>query len=138
MIFLTANQENARRDLAGLIYKGNLLDRATPVRNMIGALALAKQLDYRQTYDAYEKLNDEARSKFSLDNFLKVKQKEREIIAQGQQRVPILMTALFDLDKAININTQAQSRNRVIGLISSFAGGFLLLVANLIASVEKE
>jgi len=105
---------------------------------MIGALAIAKQLDYRRTYDAYEKLNDEARSKFTLENFMKLKQTEREIISLGQQRVPILTKTLFDLDKAVNLNAQAQSRNRVIGLISSFVGGFLLLAANLIALSQKE
>ena len=52
MIFIQAQQGSARRDVADLIYKGNMLDRATPVRNMIGALAVAKQLDYRQTYGA--------------------------------------------------------------------------------------
>jgi hypothetical protein len=47
LIFILAQQENARRDLASLIYQGNILDRATPVRNMIGALAVARQLDYK-------------------------------------------------------------------------------------------
>jgi hypothetical protein len=47
LIFILSQQEGARRELASLVYKGNMLDRATPVRNMIGALALAKQLDYR-------------------------------------------------------------------------------------------
>jgi hypothetical protein len=36
---------STRRDLLGLLYQGNLLDRAEPVRNMIGALALARLLD---------------------------------------------------------------------------------------------
>lgn len=56
LIFILAQQDGAREELARLISKGNLLDRATPVRNMIGALALAKQLDYRQAYDQYERL----------------------------------------------------------------------------------
>ena len=50
-----------------------MLDRATPVRNMIGALAIAKQLSYRQTYDAYEKLNDETRTNLTFENFTKLK-----------------------------------------------------------------
>ena len=43
LVFILAQQENARRDLANLICKGNVLDRATPVRNMIGALAVPNQ-----------------------------------------------------------------------------------------------
>src|SRR5580658_2029470 len=35
LIFVTAHQDRARQDVAELIYKGNMLDRATPVRNMI-------------------------------------------------------------------------------------------------------
>lgn len=90
MIFILALQGTGRQDIAGLIYKGNMLDRATPVRNMIGALAIAKQLDYRETYDAYEKLNDETRANLSFDNFTKLKAAEQTIIAKGQERVPLL------------------------------------------------
>ena len=34
LIFILAHQEIARQDVAILIYKGNILDRTTPVRNM--------------------------------------------------------------------------------------------------------
>jgi hypothetical protein len=62
LIYLLGLQGNARPELARLIYQGNILDRATPVRNLLGSLALAKVLDYRATYDAYEKLSDAARA----------------------------------------------------------------------------
>lgn len=132
LIFILALQATARQDLAELIYKGNMLDRATPVRNMIGALAIANQLDYRQTYDVYEKLNNETRAKLAFDNFTKLKQAERTIIAKGQERVPLLLNNLFQCEKAMNINEASQKKIRVIGLIASFLGGFLLLFANLI------
>jgi hypothetical protein len=45
LIYMLALQPGARQDLAGLIYKGNLLDLAEPVRNIIGALALAAPAD---------------------------------------------------------------------------------------------
>jgi hypothetical protein len=73
LVFILAQQENARQDLASLIYKGNVIDRATPVRNMIGALAAAGQLDYRSTYNAYERLNDETRAELSFENFTRRK-----------------------------------------------------------------
>ena len=137
LIFVTAHQDTARRDLAELIYKGSMLDRATPVRNMIGALAIAKVLDYRTTYDAYAKLNDEARANLTLDTFMKVKQAERTIITKGQERVPVLMKALFEVERELNANAQAQGRNRVIGLFSSLLGSFLLLLANLVAARQE-
>jgi hypothetical protein len=138
LIFILALQGTARQDLASLIYKGNMLDRVTPVHNMIGALAIAKQLDYRQTYDAYKELNDETRENLSFDNFTKLKQTEQAIIVKGQQRVPLLLNDLFEIEKAINANEAAQKRNRMIGLVSSILGGLLLLFANLIAKSRAE
>lgn len=137
LIFVLALQDSARQDIAGLIYKGNMLDRATPVRNMVGALAIAKQLDYRQTYDAYEKLNDDARANLSPDNFTKLKQAEKDIIVKGQERASMLINGLFEIEKAINANGAAQKRSRVIGLASSVFGNLLLLFASLIAESRQ-
>lgn len=133
LIFILAQQGNARQDVSGLIYQGNMLDRATPVRNMIGALAIAKQLDYRQTYGAYEKLNGETRAHLSFESFTKLKQVEKVIVTAGQERVPLLLSSVFELEKEINANEAAQKRNRLIGLVSSVFGSFLLLFANLVA-----
>jgi hypothetical protein len=133
LIFILAQQQSARQDVASLIYQGNLLDRVTPVRNMIGALAMANQLDYRQTYDAYERLNEETRANFSFANFTKLKQGEKELIVKGQERVPVLLTSMFEIEKAINAKQAAQTRNRMVGLISSILGSSMLLGANLIA-----
>jgi hypothetical protein len=133
LIFILAQQDSAREQLARLISKGNLLDRATPVRNMIGALALAKQLDYRQTYDQYEKLNDATRSDLSPANFTKLKDEEKKIIVQGQDRIPLLLNELFEIETAINANEAAQKRQRLMGLIASILGSSLLLLANLFA-----
>jgi hypothetical protein len=137
LIYILAQQENARKDVAGLIYQGNVLDRATPVRNMLGALAIAKQLDYRQSYGAYEKINDAARAEpSSFEKFNKLKQVEKAIIMAGQERVPLLLNDMFETEKAIRANETAQKRNRAIGLLSSIFGNFLLLLANLIANRE--
>ena len=104
---------------------------------MIGALAIAKQLDYRQTYDAYEKLNVETRANLSFAKFTKLKQVEKGIIVTGQERIPVLLTQLFEIDKAINAREAALKKNRVIGLISSILGTFLLLLVNLISEKGK-
>jgi cell fate (sporulation/competence/biofilm development) regulator YlbF (YheA/YmcA/DUF963 family) len=58
---------------------------------MIGALAVAKQLDFRSTYDAYERLNNETRANLSFENFTRLKQEEKNIIVKGQERVPLLL-----------------------------------------------
>ncbi|MFL6237423.1 MAG: hypothetical protein ACJ76N_30160 [Thermoanaerobaculia bacterium] len=139
LIYILAQQGNARQDIAGLLYKGNVLDRATPVRNMLGALAIAKLLSYRQSYDAYEKINDAARADpGSFEKFTRLKQVEKNFITAGQERVPLLLNGMFETDKAINAAEAVQKRNRAIGLVSSILGSFLLLLANLIAKREKE
>lgn len=133
LIFILAQQGSANPEMANLIYQGNVLDRATPVRNMIGALALLNQLDYRQTYDAYEKLNDETRANMTFDHFMQLKQRESEIIMQGQERVPALLNESFELDKSIRAKQAEQSRNQWIGVIAAMVGSALLLGANLLA-----
>lgn len=137
LIFITAQQNGANQEVARLIYRGNLLDRATPVRNMIGELAKQKQLDYRQTYDAYEKLNDETRANFTLSSFMQLKQVESEIIGMGQARAPALLGQGFEFDKAINAKQAEQSRNRVIGVFAALVGSTMLFAANLLAERNK-
>jgi hypothetical protein len=138
LIFILAQQENARRDLANLIYKGNVLDRASPVRNMIGALAVAKQLDYRSTYDAYERLNNETRANLSFENFTRLKQEEKNIVVKGQERVPLLLDQLFEIEREISANEAAQKKQRTLGLVASMLGSSMLLFANLIAEKEPK
>lgn len=131
LIFVLSRQNDARRDITNLIYRGNLLDRATPVRNMIGALAIAKQLDYRKTYDAYERLNDDARADLTYEKFTRLKAAEKDVIALGQKRVPMLLDQQAGLDRSIAANEATRREHRTIGLASSILGSFLLLLANL-------
>jgi hypothetical protein len=132
LIFILASQGNARRDLAALIYKGNMLDRETPVRDMIGALAIAKQLDYRPTYDAFETLNAAARENLTAETLFALKQREKEIIQQGQALAGTLLTQQFEISQGLNANDAAQHRARVIGGALSIASTLLLLMATLI------
>lgn len=133
MIFMLGLQDTARLDLAALLLKGNFLDRATPVRNMIGALALEGQLDFRKTYDAYAQLNDAARADTSsYEKFAGVKQREKEIIELGQNRVPVLIEWRAGLDRQIGGLEASRRTSRLIGLAASQLGAFLLLLANLI------
>lgn len=137
MIFMLGLQDDARREVAGLIYRANLLDRATPVRNMIGALAIAKQLDYRKRYDAYERLNDDARADLNLVKFMRLKAEEKDVIGLGQKRVPELLDLQAGVEQSIAATEAAPRRNRTIGLASSILGSFLLLLANLITKRKE-
>ena len=136
LIFVLASQGNARPDLAALIYKGNLLDRETPVSGMIGALAMARKLDYRQTFDSYRELNDKARAALDFANYQKVKAREKEIVQQGQKLAPELQARLFQIHIAQNANDAAQHRARTIGAVFSILSTLLLLAASLITRRE--
>lgn len=138
LIFMTAQRSDANPEVARLIYQGNLLDRAAPVRNMLGALALQKQLDYAQSYGAYEKLNDAARANLTFENYTQLKQAESDIISKGQARIPVLVNAKLELDKALNEKQAEQARNRLIGLVAAILGSAMLLGANVLAERKKK
>ena len=133
LIFMLSLQDNARRDMAALLLKGNYLDRATPVRDMIGALAMQRQLDFRKTYDSYAALNDAARADTaSYAKFTSVKQREKEIVELGQNRVPVLLQGRAELESRLAGLEASRRTSRLIGLAASQLGAFLLLAANLI------
>jgi len=135
LIFILAIQANARSDLAALIYKGNMLDREVPVRNMIGALAVAGEVDYRETYDAYETLNAEAREHLDFATFSEAKARERDIIEQGQNLAAGLLTRQFEIRKALN--EAAQRMARVTSGVLSIVSTVLLLAASLVVKREE-
>ncbi len=128
-----ANQSGADRELASSIYQGNILDRATPVRNMIAELALEKQIDFRVTYDAYMALNEETRKNFTFGNFMRLKQMEAGVIMKGQQRVPELLDINSELDRELAATKSRQSRNHVLGVLTAIIGSAVLLAANVIS-----
>lgn len=133
LIFITARQAGADKGLAGDIYQGNMLDRETPVRNMIGELALEKQLDFQQTLGAYKQLNEETRRNLTFANFMRLKQMESEIIMAGQARVPVLLAENAAIDQRLNAKKAQQSRNKVLGVLTALIGSAALLAANLIS-----
>ena len=97
---------------------------------MIGALAMARQLDYRQTYDAFDQLNQTARQNLTTETFFAVKQREKEIITQGQDLAGTLLGQQFET-MAINANDAAQHKARVIGAVFSILSTLLLLFASI-------
>jgi hypothetical protein len=113
------------------IRKGNLLDRAEPVRNVIAALALNRLLDYQKTYGEYERLVEAAQKDTNFKAFMAVKLFERQVVEQAQDRVTALQTAMPTLQQQIS-RAEAQLRARQVFLIAfSSVGAFLLLLANL-------
>lgn len=131
LIFVLAAQADADQDLIENLIKGNLLDRATPVQNMLAELELEKQLDYAAEMRTYTQLNDAANANLTPANFKAVKAKEKDIVMRGQARVPVLLQENADIDRSLNAMQARQTRNRLLGVTMAIAGSAVLLGANL-------
>ena len=132
LIYALALQPDANYELLALIYQGNLIDRAEPMRNMIGAMAIAGLLDYRQTYDQSEKLADKAIASTDFASFIAVKEFERSIVQESQNRGAYLQLSLAPLQSELSAaEGRLRSRHQLMILFPS-AGAFLLLLANLV------
>lgn len=125
-------------ELAAMIFRGNLIDRATPVRNMIGALALAGQLNYGEVYPAYERLNAAVRSTFNSEAYFALKEGEKFLIQQGEAYVPEALKQIAATDAQLAENAQKQKMNRIITQAASLFGALILLCVNLIGSWKQE
>jgi hypothetical protein len=137
LIYVLGLQDTSRKDLVKLIYQGNVLDRAEPVRNLIGALAIAHLLDFRKTYDAYEKLSDAARASQEYKDFLAVKAFERQVLDQAQDRVARLQLGLGELQQE-QTRVESELRRRQLFILAfSVIGACLLLLANLLEQKFK-
>lgn len=138
LIFILALQPNARRDLASSIYAGNMYDRATPVRAMIGGLVRTRLLDYNETNTAYQALVDKARQTQTLETFQAVKAMERDIIQRGQQQEGELMKQQFLVRQGLTENDTAQLHARIVGGVISILSTLLLLLASIITKRHEE
>lgn len=105
---------------------------------MLGALAMAHTLDYRQAYDSYEKLNAKAGEALSFPAYEAVKAREKEIVQQGQVLAPKLLNQQFQIRIALNANFAAQRRARTLGGVLSIVSTILLLGANVITRREEQ
>jgi cell fate (sporulation/competence/biofilm development) regulator YlbF (YheA/YmcA/DUF963 family) len=130
LIYLVSQATNGT-ELSSLLLRGNLLDRAAPVRSMIGALAIANQLDYRAKYDEYEGLNDDARKNLDIEKYNKVKSAERTVVQQGQSYAANLQMSMGALDQQIRVIESKSAQQRFLGIVAALFGSLLLLAANL-------
>lgn len=139
LIFIqTLSADGPRLELAGLIMKGNLLDRATPVRNMIGTLAIAKEMDYNKINTVYTNLNDATRATFDFVGYTQLKEFEKTIIQRGEEFIPKALNIIELVDAQLDSNMVKQKRNRILTQIASTIGAIILLCVNLIGIAKTE
>ena len=125
-----------QRDTLNNLYQLSLLDRATGVRHMIGELAIANQLIFRETSDKYTSLIGAARKDFSLTTYKAVDDFEAAIMAQANALMARLQQSLLDADQAKGGFDRISAKRKVQLLVMLTLGSTLLLAANLISQRE--
>ena len=115
------------------LYQLSLLDRASAVRQMLGELALAKQLDYRQTSDQYNALVATARKDFSLPAFQAVDDFETGAMGKADAWMTKLQQALLGAQRAKSDLDALASRRKLQLLVVMTLGSTVLLAANLLS-----
>jgi hypothetical protein len=133
LIFILGHQPNVDTELAVTMYRGNLLDREVPIRNMIATLAIAHEADYRAQSDEYLALEKTTADKLSLTNYEDLKKLEKDIVERGQKLVDQRQKQFFEVSGQINSNEAKQTVAKIVGLVFTIFGAVLLLLANLIA-----
>jgi hypothetical protein len=132
-----ANTRDEARPTIGALMKLAMVDRTFSIRTVIGQLAIANQLNYRQTSDQYQALVDKARDDFTFTNYMAVNLFEKAFMQRAekmsgdlQQQRLVLMTAKDRVD------AEADHR-RLVLLILTALGSTFLLAANLITTREN-
>jgi hypothetical protein len=115
------------------LYQLSLLDRSSAMRQVIGELARAGQLTYRETSDRYGALIAAARKDFSLPDFQAVDDFETATMRQADAWMERLQQALLDAEHAKSDLDAAATRRKVHLLVLVTLGSTLLLAANLIS-----
>jgi hypothetical protein len=120
------------------LYQLSLLDRTFALRQMIGELALAKQLDYRQTSDKYAELIAAARKDFTLPTFQAVDDFETEVVRKADAWMTKLQQALLDAQHAKSDLDSQAARRKLQLLVMMTLGSTVLLAANLLSEKPAE
>ncbi len=133
MIFaLVHDGKRMRADVSSLLYAGNVLDRATPVRNLLGALAVAGKLDYAKSYASYVQANERARESAAMADYQVLKEVEKSALELGLAHAATLHTTIASIDQRLQV-LDADLRWRQTVLISlTSLGAATLLLANLL------
>lgn len=115
------------------LYQLSLLDRSSAVRQMLGELALAHQLNYRETSDKYGALIGVARKDFALPTFQAVDDFETDAMSKADAWMAKLQQALFDAQRAKSDYDVEATRRKLQLLVVMTLGSTILLAANLLS-----
>jgi hypothetical protein len=115
------------------LYPLALLDRSTSMRQMIGELALAKELTYRETSDKYGALIATARKDVSLASYRAVDDFETQTMRQADALMGRLQNALLSAERTKGELDTLAARRKLQLIVVMTLGPTLLLAANLMS-----
>jgi hypothetical protein len=124
---------SSQHDTLSSLYQLSLLDRSTSVRQMIGELARAKQLVYRETSDKYGALIATARKDVSLASYQAVDDFETQTMRQADALMASLQSNLLSAERAKSDLDALASRRKIQLIMVMTLGSTLLLAANLMS-----
>lgn len=120
------------------LYQLSLLDRSGGIRQALGELARAHELDYRQTSDAYNALIATARKDFSLPAYQAVDDFEADVTRKADAWMAKLQQMLLDAQHEKSDLDALAARRKLQLLVLMTLGSTLLLAANLISEKPAE
>src|SRR5208337_1749153 len=111
----------------------SLIDRSTAMRQVIGELARAGRLVYRETSDKYSALIDAARKDFSLSAYQAVDDFEAATMRDADAWMARLQQGLLEAERTKSSLDAVASRRKLNLLVMMTLGSTLLLGANLMS-----
>ena len=133
-----ANTNPEARDDINRLRQIALLNSTFAVRQIIGQLAIAGQLNYRETSDGYQKLIDAARQDFTLTNFLAVKNFEAKYINGAETQSGQLQLQRDALMQEKAADDRVVDDRKLVLLVLTSLGSAFLLAANLVATKDGD
>ena len=124
---------SSQHDTLTNLYQLSLLDRSTAVRQMIGELAKAGQLVYRETSDKYGALIAAARKELSFASYQAVDDFETQTMKQANGLMDRLQRALLEAERTKGELDGLSARRKLQLVILTTLGSTLLLAANLMS-----
>jgi hypothetical protein len=124
---------SSQHDTLSSLYQLSLLDRSTSVRQMIGELARAKELTYRETSDKYGALIAAARKDVSLASYQAVDDFETQTMRQADALMARLQDALLTAERTKGELDALAARRKLQLIVVMTLGSSLLLAANLMS-----
>jgi hypothetical protein len=124
---------SSQHDTLSSLYQLALLDRSTSMRQMIGELALAKELTYRETSDKYGALIATARKDVSLASYQAVDDFETQIRRRADALMARLQDTLLSAERTKGELDTLAARRKLQLIVVMTLGSTLLLAANLMS-----